>query len=78
MSNEYPERPPMPTVRRVILLLVWPCLIGTAALGFLRAPQIAITGTFLFPIVAYVICLRVIEPWLDRRRARQHECQDGT
>ena len=74
MSNENSEPRAMPAVRRVVLLLVWPCLLGAFALMFVRASPIVVSVVFLFPVVAYVVTLRFIEPWLERRRRGVNDC----
>jgi FtsH-binding integral membrane protein len=63
----------MPLVRRIVLLSVWPCLIASVILVFVRAPQLVIGAIFFFPLIAYLLTLRIIEPWLARHSANQQK-----
>lgn len=64
-------------IRRIVLLSVWPCLIGTIALAIAGARSIVLAAVFSFPIVAYVLTLQYIEPWLLRRAANREILRAG-
>ena len=72
---EQPTKMPLP--RRVVLLLVWPCLVLTGLLAWNRAPQIVVVAVFLFPILGYILVLQVIEPWLERRERESGRSRAG-
>jgi hypothetical protein len=40
---------------------------GTAIAIALRAPQVIVMGTFFAGLLPYIICIKVIEPWLESR-----------
>jgi hypothetical protein len=60
------------TARRIAILLSWSISFGGSAAAIVRdAPQVVVMGAFFGGLLPYIVCLQVIEPWLDRRRTQR-------
>jgi hypothetical protein len=56
------------TARRVAILLSWSISLGGSMLAVVaRAPQLVVMALFFGGILPYIVCIQVIEPWLENR-----------
>ena len=60
-----------PTPRLIAMILSWCISFGGTVMAVVAgAPQIVVMGLFFGGLLPYVMCIQLIEPWLESRRNR--------